>query len=286
MLRRVASLVLVASLFVAASASIASAAPKGPVHPAVIAFSVSPRRLAAAGGSVVLTVRVRNAATCRFGGERVLARRCVGGRAAVRELVPPNHSATVHRIRFWAMARGRGGVTPRRFLVVIEAGMRVPPPVTTVPTTTQPSKPSTTCAGDCKFTFPQPTLSGVVSVAVNSVTTGVACPDPGLCDASSSQQIADVSFTACAGSSGDSDIASQVGDLALTLSDGSQAPLDSVTFDNSVPTAFGGYGAVAPNQCLTGDAYFDVSGGATWTSLNYSYTSADFTTQTVYVWTP
>ena len=259
--------------------------PKRVDRAAVVAFSASPKRLSASAGSVVLVARVRNATTCVFGGEHVFVRRCAGGRAAVRETVPANPSVRVRRIRLWVMARGKGGVSPHRFVVVVQAGLRVTPP-TTVPTTTQPPKPPTTCSGDCQFTFPQPTSSGVVSIALNNVATGVACPDPGLCDASATQQIADVNFTVCAGSSGDSDIAGQVGNLALSLSDGSQAPLDSVTYDSSVPTAFGNYGAVAPGQCVTGDAYFDVGSGLTWTSLNYSYTSADFSTQTVYVWTP
>jgi hypothetical protein len=54
--------------------------------------------------------------------------------------------------------------------------------------------------------------------------------------------------------------------------------------DSSVATAWGTYGAVAPNQCLTGDMYFEGPTGVDWSSLNFAYTSADFSTQQVYVW--
>ena len=156
------------------------------------------------------------------------------------------------------------------------------PPTTT--TTTTPAGPVTQCTGGCKFTFPSASLSGWVSVALNNVIQGVPCADPGVCDASATQQIDDANVTMCAGPSGVSDASSATANFALALSGGTQAPSDSVTFDSSVPTAFGGYGAVAPSQCVTGDIYFDAPSGSQWSSLNYAYTSADYSTQTVYVW--
>jgi len=119
---------------------------------------------------------------------------------------------------------------------------------------------------------------------MNSVTQGIVCPDSGLCDATASQQIDDVNVTMCAGDSGDTDVAAEVYDFSLALADSTQASTDSVTYDGSVQTALGNYGAVAPNQCVTGDVYFDVPINVPWLSLNYSYTSADFATQTVYAW--
>ncbi|MHB1210529.1 MAG: hypothetical protein ACYC1I_12630 [Acidimicrobiales bacterium] len=119
---------------------------------------------------------------------------------------------------------------------------------------------------------------------MNSVTQGVACPDIGWCDATVSQQIDDVNLTVCAGASGDTDVAGQVYDFSLAIADGTQANTDFASFDSSVQTALGNYGAVAPNQCVTGDVYFDAPANVPWVSLNYSYTSADFTNQTVYAW--
>jgi hypothetical protein len=72
--------------------------------------------------------------------------------------------------------------------------------------------------------------------------------------------------------------------FVLTLGDNSQAYLDSVTFDANVPTAFGTYGALGPGQCATGDVYFDVPSGLSWTSLSYAYFSASSQAQATYVW--
>jgi hypothetical protein len=90
----------------------------------------------------------------------------------------------------------------------------------------------------------------------------------------------------CAGASDDTYVAGQVANFSLALASGSQASSDSVSFYSSIPTALGGYGAIAPNQCAIGDVYFDAPIGVSWVSLNYSYTSADFSTQTVYEWKP
>jgi hypothetical protein len=121
-------------------------------------------------------------------------------------------------------------------------------------------------------------------VQLNSVSQGVACPDPGICDATSSQQVDDVNATMCAGPAGVTDGSSAADHFSLALGDGTQAQEDSVTIDSSVPTAFGNYGAVAPNQCITGDIYFDAPTGVGWVSLNFAYDSADFSIQRVYVW--
>ena len=125
---------------------------------------------------------------------------------------------------------------------------------------------------------------------LNAVTQGVPCPDNSdpyfdECDASASQQLDDVNISVCAGPQGSLDVSGVAGDLSLDLTNATQASKDSVTNHSGVPTAFGNYGAVAPGQCITGDVYFDVTSGAQWQSLNYAYRSADFQSQTVYVWT-
>lgn len=257
-----------------------SAASPRTAPPVVISLSAQPPQLPAQGGSVHLAARVVRAVTCTFGGgEKAITMRCENGASAAVIVVGPNPSAQSRVDRLWVLARGKGGAR-RRFIAVIQAAQKVAPPTTT----TLPPNAATVCNGPCSFAFPQATSSGVISVAMNSVTQDVACPDPGFCDATVNQQIDDVSVTVCAGASGDTDVASAIYNFSLALADNTQATTDFVTFDSSVPTAFGNYGPVAPNQCVTGDVYFDAPLNVPWVSLNYSYTSANFSTQTVYAW--
>ncbi len=256
--------------------------------PAILSFTAAPAHVPASGGSVDLRAVVRNATSCRLAGQLTRAVGCASGRIAVVDDVGPNGTGKPRVLSVVLTVEGKGGIA-RRTLSFLEAAKRAPTPATTTTTsppttTTTAPPPPTTCAGPCRFVFPQSTLSGVVSVTLNALTQGVACPDPGVCDATSGQQIDDVNVTVCAGAMGDSDVSSQIGNFSLALSDGAQASNDSVSFDSSVLTAFGNYGAVAPNQCVTGDMYFDAPAASQWTSLNYSYTSANFNIQTVYSW--
>lgn len=41
-------------------------------------------------------------------------------------------------------------------------------------------------------------------------------------------------------------------------------------------------GPVGANQSFTADIYFDVPEGTNWTSVNFAYTSADYSTTAVY----
>ncbi len=249
--------------------------------PAVMSLAARPPRVPAQGGSVHLVAHVARAVTCTFGGgAKVVTVRCDKGNGAAAITVRANPSVQPRIDRLWVLARGKGGAH-RRFVAVFQAGRHVTPPTTT---TTLPPKVPTVCSGPCSFAFPQATSSGIISVAMKSVTQGVACSDPGLCDATASQQIDEVNVSVCAGTSGDTYVSGQVGNFSLALANGAQASRDTVTFDSSIPTALGSYGAVAPNQCVTGDVYFDAPIGVSWVSLNYSYTSADFSTQTVYAW--
>lgn len=260
--------------------SSASGSPHRTAPPIVISLAARPTRLPSQGGSVHLAVHAVRAATCTFGGgAKQVTVRCANGVSGGVITILPNPSIQSRIERLWVLARGKGG-SSRRFVAVPQAGRPESPPTTT----TLPPKAATVCNGACSFTFPQASLSGIVSVAMNSVSQGVTCGDPGLCDATTSQQIDDVNVTVCAGTSGDTDVAGEVVNFSLALADGTQASTDSVSFDTSIPTAFGSYGAVAPNQCVTGDVYFDAPIGVLWSSLNYSYTSANFATQTVYAW--
>lgn len=228
-----------------------------------------------------LAARVVRAMTCTFGGGlKVVTKSCGSGTSSSVILVGPNSSSQSRTDRLWILVRGRGGAR-RQFVAVSQGAKSVVTPTTT---TTLPPKAVNVCSGPCSFAFPQASLSGVVSVAMNSVTQAVACPDAGFCDATSSQQVDDVNVTVCAGPSGDTDVAGQIYNFSLALADGTQASTDFVTFDGNVQTALGNYGAVAPNQCVTGDVFVDAPITVPWVSLNYSYTSANFTTQTVYSW--
>jgi hypothetical protein len=89
-----------------------------------------------------------------------------------------------------------------------------------------------------------------------------------------------VSF--CAGGTGIADAAFEESDFSLGSPNEQQAAEDDVTFDSAVPTALGNYGAVGPNQCVTGDIFLDATRGSDWSSVNFSYDSGG--RQLVYVW--
>ena len=123
-------------------------------------------------------------------------------------------------------------------------------------TTTIPTGP-TSCTGSCLFKFLAPDDSGAVSVRLTGLSQDIACPDPGLCQQSSQQQLDGISVSICSGGSGITSASLEVPEFSLAVSGGSQAGLDSVTYDNSVSNALGGEGAVAANSCVTGDIFFD-----------------------------
>lgn len=236
--------------------------------PIVVSFSAQPSNVIAGGGTVTLTVRVRNATKCVFGGAGTATVGCTSGRAVTTDNLVANSTAVAKSSRLWVYARGSGGTTARKYVTITEAPA------------------ATKCSGPCKFTFATPTDEDVASVQLNSVAQAVNCPDSQnffLCEASTSQQIDDVNVTVCAGPKGITDGEFERTNFSLALTTGGQAGDDDVTFDSNVPSAFGNIGAVGPGQCVTGDIYYDVPGGAQWTSLNYSYESG--LNQLVYVWT-
>lgn len=262
-MRRVLVLIL-AGVTALAPAAFAGASLSASKRPVIESFSAKPTNVPAAGGTVLLRAKVKYATTCTFGGAGTVTVRCAAGYAAARDTLVANTTATARRARLWVQAHGKGGASLRRYI-----------------TLTQSPAP-TNCTGPCKFDFPQPTEQGVASVTLNSVAQGVTCPAPGLCDASIGQQIDDLNVTVCAATQGISDTSFEVDQFSLALTGATQGSLDSVTFDNSVQSAFGNYRAVAPDQCVTGDIYLDTPGGSQWTSVNYAYQSG--LTQLVYVW--
>jgi hypothetical protein len=59
----------------------------------------------------------------------------------------------------------------------------------------------------------------------------------------------------------------------LVLAGGTQATVDSITFDSSVPNAMGGLRPVGPSS-FGATIYFDAPIGSTWTAVNFSYQTA------------
>ena len=215
---------------------------------------------------------------------------CACGKVRTVDTVKANTTGKARVVHVSLVATGPGGSVSRS-VSFSEASAEKPITTTTTTTTTTPaptttpttSQQSNVCTGPCKFTFPSTDADSFISVTLNGLTQSVPCPDPGVCDATGNQQIDDANLTVCAGSSGASN-GPDLGNFSLALSDGTQAAQDSISYDSSVPGAFGTYGAVAPNQCVTGDLYFDAALGTQWSSLNFAYTSAGFSTQSVYAW--
>ena len=262
--------------------------PEGSAAPVISSFTATPNHLSASGGTVVLSATVAHATSCRLTGQTVRPVACASGKVRTVDRVKANTTGATRVVRVSLVATGPGGTVSRS--VSVSQVAAISQPTTTQPTTatTQPTPPTTAqqsnvCAGPCKFTFPSADADGFVSVTLNQIRQNVPCPDPGLCDATGNQQVDDANLTVCAGPSGASN-GPDLGNFSLALSDGTQASQDSVSYDSSVPGAFGTYGAVAPGQCVTGDLYFDAALGTQWTSLNFAYTSADYSTQTVYAW--
>jgi hypothetical protein len=237
--------------------------------PVVVSFSSSPKALPGNGGSITVTVRVRNASTCVFGGTGQINKTCAKGEASATFAEAANLTTSIKKFSLWVYAEGHGRRSSRKTATFTEA---------TTPTS---------CTGPCTFTFPTPDNGGVASVAMNSVSEGVAWPDPlqvmyGLTDLPAGDQLDEVSVTECAGPTGINEGNLVSVELPLVLSTGSQAPVDSVTYDGLVASALGNYEAIGAEQCATGNIYFDAPTGSAWTAVNFSYASG--INLGVYVW--
>jgi hypothetical protein len=153
-----------------------------------------------------------------------------------------------------------------------------------VTTTTKPSK-TALCVGSpqkCMLVFSAPDLWDLSALTVGSVLLNIACPDPGVCDQPAGDQLDAVEVVMSVGSSGMARPCLEVGNFALVLSDGKQAPNDSITADNSVEYALCGLGFEGPNASFVAVVFFDVPSGSTWTSVNFTYYSSEGNSQ-VYV---
>lgn len=135
-----AAVVLLAALAAGLASAPAASAATAPQRPAVLAFVSVARTLAAAGGDVRLTVRVRNASTCTFRGQsaafstlnRVRTVACGRGRATVVLSVEPNRRAVPAIIHYYVRATAKRR-SAGKALTVVQAGARAaatetPPP--------------------------------------------------------------------------------------------------------------------------------------------------------------
>ncbi|HZS25477.1 MAG TPA: G1 family glutamic endopeptidase [Gaiellaceae bacterium] len=112
----------------------AAASPK----PVVVSVSASPARLPAAGGSVRVTARVRNATTCTFRHEpspsaplrKDAVVRCASGRASASIRLDANASTQAVTLRFDVQA-ARNGKSAHRTVSVVEAAAPTPLSVAT-----------------------------------------------------------------------------------------------------------------------------------------------------------
>jgi hypothetical protein len=272
-IRRSAVLIAVLALVAFAIPSLASAAGT---------TTIPTRHLTPNGGTIKWAVAVHNAKRCTWSSSPKVAGfngtvTCTIGRVIRPATFRANTSTEARDYTLTVVIRGV--TTTVRHLKVIEAwGAR------STTTTTQPSNGSL-CVGSpqkCILVLPAPDLWDVTALTVGSVLLNIACPDPGVCDQPAGDQLDAVLVAMSVGSSGMAEPGLEMGNFALVLSDGSQAPRDSITCDNSVEYALCGLGPEGPNTSFGAVIFFDAPSGSNWTSVNFRYVSSDGNSQ-VYV---
>lgn len=240
---------------------------------------------------MTLAAAVHVRGTCEWVSKPAIPRFAVRTKCATRlsrvARIPKNSTHSTRRYTFvLAVAFGRRHYAAETS--VAEQDIPTPPASTTTTTTAPPTTTTTLppqcLVGNCTKTFPAVDTNGATALQVQAVTTNVSCPDPGVCDATASQQIDAVSVDLAVGSAGMTDPGAEGPNFSLTLPGGSQATLDSVTYDSSVANALGGLGPEGAGQRFPAVIYFDAPIGTAWTAVNFSYTSANFSTQAVYTW--
>jgi hypothetical protein len=142
--------VLVTGVFGAESSAAARVA-----NPVILSLTTSPQHVSARGGSVGIHVRVRNARSCAFRGQRspfsslghAKTIACGAGRATVVLPLAPNHFETSVTIHYYVRARGSNGRTVQRMVSVVEgAAVAAQPPTQqltplSIPVTSLPDAP-------------------------------------------------------------------------------------------------------------------------------------------------
>jgi len=253
-----AVLIAVAALVTLAVPSLASTAG---------ATMVPTRNLTASGGTIKWAVAVHNAKRCTWSSAPTVAGfdgtvPCTNGQAVRPATFRRNTSTEAEDYTLTVVIRGV--TTTVDHLKVVEAAGKA-------------AKPTTYCVGpsSCYYRLAAEDDFGLVDLGIGYVYLDVACPDPGVCDQPTGDQLDMMIVGMTAGSSGMSDPGSEAGNFALVLSDGSQAHQDSITFDNSVQYALGGLGPEGPNVTFAADIFFDAPNGSNWSTVNFSYSSGD-----------
>jgi len=101
---------------------------------AIVSVSASPGRMPAAGGAVVVTVRVKNALTCTFSGQRAAFASvsagpsvpCGSGHASARLAIGENTHYADATIHLYVRARDAAGHTVQRSTTVVESAAPQP----------------------------------------------------------------------------------------------------------------------------------------------------------------
>ena len=229
------------------------------------ATTVRTRHLTASGGTIKWAVAVHNAKRCTWSSSPTIAGfdgtvPCTNGQAVRPATFRRNTSTEAEGYTLTVVIRGV--TTTVDHLKVVEAAGKA-------------AKPTTYCVGpsSCYYRLAAEDDFGLVDLGIAYVILNVACPDPGVCDQPTGAQLDMMIVGMTAGSSGMSDPGDEAGNFALVLSDGSQAHLDSITFDSSARYALGGLGPEGAGATFAGVIYFDVPIGSNWSTVNFRYSS-------------
>jgi hypothetical protein len=144
------------------------------VSPGILGVTATPRALPAAGGSLVLAARVRNATTCTFASSAPsfnVTVPCATGNATVTVHLAANQLTTALQLRYSIQAVGTGGRAARRQFGVTQAGVPVANSAVTASPLTIVSTPLPSALGGVAYTAAL-SASGGSPPYVWSVTSG------------------------------------------------------------------------------------------------------------------
>ena len=147
---------------------------------------------------------------------------------------------------------------------------------TSPPSSSSPPPPNSYCVGTstkCVVVFPAVDDFGLSSLLVGEVYQNLACPDPGVCNLPSGDQLDAVVIGMGTGPSGMTKPSLELSNFSLVLAGGEHARIDGITCNSSVEYALCGLGPEAPNMSFGAAIFFDVPIGSNWTSVNFSYNS-------------
>jgi hypothetical protein len=233
-----------------------------------VSVKASSASVVANGGKVTLRVTIHGGSKCIFSARPKVAKfagtvNCSNG-VITRSGTLAKDSGKARTIYLKVIAlSGNKAVSAQAWVKPAGKTTTVPPTtVTTLPltttttttttlpltTTTTTTLPPACTVPTCGYTFTVADLFDATGVAIGGVIQNYPCPDPGVCAATAGQQIDAVAIGMGAGPGGMSDPGLEVFNFVLVLAGGTQATVDSITFDSSVPNAMGGLRPVGPSS--------------------------------------